>query len=220
MRLARRLQGVADLFKIGSKLFTAEGPRAVRMLAATGAEIFLDLKFHDIPNTVAGAVAAAAELPHVRLLTLHTSGGLAMMRAAREALAGRKRRPALLGVTILTSLDAAAMRRIGLAGTPRARAVALSLLAKQAGLDGIVASAHEIPAIRRVCGPKFLTLIPAVRPASSATNDQSRIATPAEATRTGANFLVVGRPITAAANPRAAAKAIADEIAKTARAGR
>ena len=220
MRLARRLQGVADLFKIGSKLFTAEGPRAVRMLAATGAEIFLDLKFHDIPNTVAGAVAAAAELPHVRLLTLHTSGGLAMMRAAREALAGRKRRPALLGVTILTSLDAAAMRRIGLAGTPRARAVALSLLAKQSGLDGIVASAHEIPAIRRVCGPKFLTLIPAVRPASSATNDQSRIATPAEATRTGANFLVVGRPITAAANPRAAAKAIADEIAKTARAGR
>jgi len=220
VRLARRLQGVADLFKIGSKLFTAEGPRAVRMLAATGAEIFLDLKFHDIPNTVAGAVAAAAELPHVRLLTLHTSGGLAMMRAAREALAGRKRRPALLGVTILTSLDAAAMRRIGLAGTPRARAVALSLLAKQSGLDGIVASAHEIPAIRRVCGPKFLTLIPAVRPASSATNDQSRIATPAEATRTGANFLVVGRPITAAANPRAAAKAIADEIAKTARAGR
>jgi orotidine-5'-phosphate decarboxylase len=220
MWLARRLQGIADLFKVGSKLFTAEGPRAVQKLAATGAEIFLDLKFHDIPNTVAGAVAAAADLPHVRLLTLHTSGGLAMMRAAREVLAGKKRRPALLGVTILTSLDAVAMRRIGLAGTPRARAVALALLAKEAGLDGIVASAHEIPAIRRACGPKFLTLIPAVRPASVATNDQSRIATPAEAARTGANFLVVGRPITAAANPRAAAQAIADEIAKTARAGR
>jgi len=219
MRLARRLQGVADLFKVGSKLFTAEGPRAVRMLAAIGAEIFLDLKFHDIPNTVAGAVAAAAELPHLRLLTLHTSGGLAMMRAAREALAGKKRRPALLGVTILTSLDAVAMRCIGLAGTPRARAVALALLAKQAGLDGIVASAHEIPAIRGACGAKFLTLIPAVRPASAATNDQSRIATPAEATRTGANFLVVGRPITAAANPRAAAQAIADEIAKASRPG-
>lgn len=140
-----------------------------------------------------------------------------MMRAAREALAGKKHRPALLGVTILTSLDAVAMRRIGLAGTPRARAVALALLAKEAGLDGIVASAHEIPAIRRACGPKFLTLIPAVRPASAATNDQSRTATPAEAARTGANFLVVGRPITAAANPRAAAQAIADEIAKTAR---
>jgi len=220
MRLARRLQGVADLYKLGSKLFTAEGPRAVRMLAATGAEIFLDLKFHDIPNTVAGAIAAAAELPNVRLLTLHTSGGLAMMRAAREALAGRKRRPALLGVTILTSLDAAAMRRIGLAGTPRARAVALALLAKEASLDGIVASAHEIPAIRRACGAKFLTLVPAVRPASAATNDQSRIATPAEATRTGANFLVVGRPITAASDPRSAALALVREIETSSRRAR
>jgi len=220
MRLARRLQGVADLFKVGSKLFTAEGPRAVRKLAAAGAEIFLDLKFHDIPNTVAGAVAAAAELPRVRLITLHTSGGLAMMRAAREALAGKKRRPALLGVTILTSLDATALRRIGLTGSLGSRAVALARLAKEAGLDGIVASAHEIPAIRRACGPKFLTLIPAVRPASTATNDQSRVATPAEATRTGADFLVVGRPITAAANPRSAAIAIVQEIARAARARR
>ena len=217
MRLARRLQGVADLFKVGSKLFTAEGPRGVRALAATGTEIFLDLKFHDIPNTVAGAVAAAAELPHVRLLTLHASGGLAMMRAAREALAGKKHRPALLGVTILTSLDGVALRRIGLSGTPRVRAVALALLAKEAGLDGIVASAQEIPAIRRVCGPKFLTLIPAVRPASAAVNDQSRVATPAEAARTGANFLVVGRPITAAPDPRTAAQAIAEEIASASR---
>jgi orotidine-5'-phosphate decarboxylase len=219
MRLARRLQGIADLLKVGSKLFTAEGPRAVQRLAATGAEIFLDLKFHDIPNTVAGAVAAAAELPRVRLLTLHTSGGLAMMRAAREALRGSRRRPALLGVTILTSLDISAMRQIGLAGTARARAVALALLAREAGLDGIVASAEEIPAIRRACGPDFLTLIPAVRPANTATNDQSRIATPAEATRSGANFLVVGRPITAARDPRAAAQAIAKEIA-TASCGR
>jgi orotidine-5'-phosphate decarboxylase len=220
VRLARRLQGVADLFKVGSKLFTAEGPRAVQKLAAAGAEIFLDLKFHDIPNSVAGAVAAAAELPNVRLLTLHTSGGLAMMRAASEALAGKKRRPALLGVTLLTSLDAAAMHRIGLTGTPRARAVALALLAEEAGLDGIVASAHEIPAIRRACGPEFLTLIPAVRPASAATNDQSRIATPAEATRTGANFLVVGRPITAASDPRSATLAIVREIETASRRAR
>ena len=220
MRLAGRLQGVADLFKVGSRLFTAEGPRAVQALAAIRAEIFLDLKFHDIPNTVAGAVAAAANLPNVCLLTLHASGGLAMMRAAREALAGRKRRPALLGVTLLTSLDAPAMRRIGIAGTPRARAVALALLAKEAGLDGIVASAHEIPSIRRACGPKFLTLIPAVRPVSAAPNDQSRVATPAEATRAGADFLVVGRPITAATNPRAAALAIAQEIAAAARPAR
>jgi orotidine-5'-phosphate decarboxylase len=217
MWLARRLQGVADLLKVGSKLFTAEGPRAVHKLAATGAEIFLDLKFHDIPNTVAGAVAAAAELPNVCLLTLHTSGGLAMLRAAREAVSGKKRRPALLGVTILTSLDAAAMRDIGLCGTPRARAVALALLAKRAGLDGIVASAHEIPAIRRACGPKFLTLIPAVRPASATANDQSRVATPAEATHTGASFLVVGRPITAASSPRSAALAIRREIALASR---
>ncbi|MGH9714485.1 MAG: orotidine-5'-phosphate decarboxylase [Candidatus Acidiferrales bacterium] len=214
MRLARRLHGVADLFKVGSKLFTAEGPRAVHRLANAGAEIFLDLKFHDIPNTVAGAVAAAAKLPNVRLLTLHTSGGLAMMRAAREALAGKKKRPALLGVTVLTSLDAAALHRIGLSGTPRSLAVALAELAKEAGLDGIVASAHEIPEIRRACGPKFLTLVPAVRPASAATNDQSRVATPAEATRTGADYLVVGRPITADPNPRAAALAIAQEIAE------
>jgi orotidine-5'-phosphate decarboxylase len=212
MRLARRLQGVADLFKVGSKLFTAEGPTAVRKLAATGAEIFLDLKFHDIPNTVAGAVAAAAELPNVRLLTLHTSGGLAMMRAAREALAGKKQRPALFGVTILTSLDATAMRSIGLSGTARARAVALALLAKKAGLDGVVASAHEIPAIRRACGTNFLTLVPAVRPASAAANDQSRVATPAQATRSGADFLVVGRPITTAVNPRSAAVAIVQEM--------
>jgi orotidine-5'-phosphate decarboxylase len=187
------------------------------MLAATGAEIFLDLKFHDIPNTVAGAVAAAAALPNVRLLTLHTSGGLAMMRAAREAVAGKKRRPALLGVTILTSLDAPALRSIGLSGTLRSRAVALALLAQQAGLDGIVASAHEIPAIRHACGPHFLTLIPAVRPANAIRNDQSRTATPAEATRTGASFLVVGRPITAAQNPRSAAQAIANEIAAASR---
>jgi orotidine-5'-phosphate decarboxylase len=213
LRLARRLHGVADLFKVGSKLFTAEGPRAVQRLANAGAEIFLDLKFHDIPNTVAGAVAAAAELPNVRLLTLHTSGGLAMMRAAREALAGKKKRPALLGVTVLTSLDAAALRRIGLSGTPGSIAVSLAKLAKEAGLDGIVASALEIPRIREACGPKFLMLVPAVRPASSATNDQSRVATPAEATLTGADFLVVGRPITAAPNPRAAALAIAQEIA-------
>lgn len=136
-----------------------------------------------------------------------------MMRAAREALAGRKKRPALLGVTVLTSLDAAALRRIGYSGAPRSVAVALAKLAGQAGLDGIVASAREIPAIRAACGPKFLTLVPAVRPATAATNDQARVATPAEATRTGADYLVVGRPITADPNPRAAALAIAQDIA-------
>ena len=140
-----------------------------------------------------------------------------MMRAAREALAGRKRRPLLFGVTILTSLDSAALRRMGISGDVRSRAVALALMAKSAGLDGAVASAHEIAAIRRACGPKFLTLVPAVRPASAAANDQARVATPAEATRAGANFLVVGRPITGAVDPRAAALAIVHDIKSVSR---
>jgi orotidine-5'-phosphate decarboxylase len=165
---------------------------------------------------VAGAVAAAAELPKVRLVNVHTLGGVAMMRAAREALSGRKRRPALLGVTILTSMDAAALRRVGVSGPPSSRAVALARLAKQSGLDGVVASAHEARAIRRACGPKFLIVVPGVRPASAALNDQSRVATPGEAIRAGANYLVVGRPITGASNPREAAFSIARGMAEAA----
>ena len=177
-----------------------------------GFGIFLDLKFHDIPNTVAGAVAAAGNLPGVRLLTVHASGGSAMMRAAREAVAGMKNRPAILGVTVLTSLDAAALRRVGISGSPAARALALARLAKQAGLDGVVASAHEARAIRKACGPKFLIVVPGVRPTNASLHDQSRVATPSEAIRAGANYLVVGRPITQAPDPRRAAQAIARGI--------
>jgi orotidine-5'-phosphate decarboxylase len=216
--LARQLRGAAGLFKVGSQLFTAEGPRAIEKLAGLGFGIFLDLKFHDIPNTVAGAVAAAAALPNVGLMTLHASGGVAMMQAAREALAGKKHRPSLLGVTILTSLDAGALRRVGISGSPATRALALARLAKEAGLDGVVASAQEARSIRRACGPKFLIVVPGVRPASASLNDQARVATPGQAIRNGADYLVVGRPVTAAANPRQAALAIADEIA-TARRG-
>jgi orotidine-5'-phosphate decarboxylase len=201
------------MVKAGSQLFTAEGPRAVQKLAGLGLGVFLDLKFHDIPNTVAGSVAAAAQLPGVQMMTLHTSGGLAMMRAAREAVAGRKRRPALLGVTILTSLDTPALQRIGLAGPASARVLALARLAKEAGLDGVVASAHEARAIRRACGPRFLIVVPGIRPANAAVGDQARVATPAEAIRAGANYLVVGRPITGAEDPGSAAAAIAAEIA-------
>jgi orotidine-5'-phosphate decarboxylase len=215
--LARRLRGAAGIFKVGLQLFTAEGPRAVERLAGLGFDIFLDLKFHDIPNTVAGAVAAAAELPRVRLVNVHALGGIAMMRAAREALSGRRRRPALLGVTILTSMDAAALRRVGVSGPPSSRAVALARLAKQSGLDGVVASAHEALAIRRACGPKFLIVVPGVRPASASLDDQSRVATPGEAIRAGASYLVVGRPITGAEDPRAAALAIAREMAQAGR---
>ena len=215
--MAGRLRGAAGLFKVGNQLFTAEGPRAVKKLAGLGFGIFLDLKFHDIPNTVAHAVSAAAKLPKVRLMTLHTSGGYDMMRAAREAVAGKKNRPALLGVTILTSMDAPSLRQVGMSGTPASRAIALAQLAKKAGLDGVVASAHEARAIRRACGPKFLIVVPGVRPASSDANDQSRVATPAAAIHAGADYLVVGRPITAASNPREAALAIAAEIASAAR---
>jgi orotidine-5'-phosphate decarboxylase len=218
--LTRQLRGVAGLFKVGKQLFTAEGPQAVKKLAGLGADIFLDLKFHDIPNTVAGAVAAAARLPRVRMLTLHTTGGLAMMRAAREAVAGRKNRPALLGVTLLTSLDARALRRVGISGPVASRVVALARLAKEAGLDGVVSSAQEAEAIRRACGPNFLIVVPGVRPSSAPSQDQSRVATPAEAIQAGADYLVVGRPVTAAKNPRAAALAINQEIAAVSRPAR
>jgi orotidine-5'-phosphate decarboxylase len=211
--LARKLRGAAGLMKVGGQLFTAEGPRAVEKLADLGFEIFLDLKFHDIPNTVAGAVASAAQLAGIRLLTLHTLGGTAMMRAAREAVPSKKKRPALLGVTILTSMDAAALTEIGIADSPGTRALALARLAQESGLDGVVASAHEVRVIRAACGPKFLIVVPGVRPANSSTNDQSRVATPAEAISWGADYLVVGRPITAAPNPRKAALGIAEEMA-------
>jgi orotidine-5'-phosphate decarboxylase len=218
--LARQLRGVVGLFKVGKQLFTAEGPQAVRKLAGLGADIFLDLKYHDIPNTVAGAVAAAAELPGVRMVNIHTTGGLAMMRAAREALAGKKNPPALLGVTLLTSLDAQALRRVGILGPVASRVVALARLAKEAGLDGVVSSAREARAIRRACGPKFLIVVPGMRPSNAAPQDQSRISTPAEARRAGADYLVIGRPITAAKNPRDAALAINQEIAAVRRSSR
>lgn len=217
--MARQLRGAAGLMKVGSQLFTAEGPRAVEKLAGLGFEIFLDLKFHDIPNTVAGAVASSAGLPGVRLLTLHASGGTAMMQAAKSALVGKKNRPALLGVTILTSMGAKDLKQVGISGPPGSRALALARLAKRAGLDGVVASAHEASAIRRACGPKFLIVVPGVRPANSSTNDQSRVATPSEAIRAGADYLVIGRPITGAANPGKTAVAIAEEIASAAQPG-
>jgi orotidine-5'-phosphate decarboxylase len=205
------------MFKVGAQLFTSEGPRAVTKLADLGYDIFLDLKFHDIPNTVAHAVAAAVRLPRVRLMTLHTSGGLAVMRAAREAAGTKKNRPALLGVTVLTSFEEATLREIGMEGSLGSRVVALARLAKTAGLDGVVCSALEAPAVRRELGPEFKILVPGVRPATAAANDQSRVATPGDAVRAGADYLVVGRPITAAANPRAAALEIVAEIANAER---
>jgi orotidine-5'-phosphate decarboxylase len=196
----------------------------VRRLSRLGADVFLDLKYHDIPNTVAGAVSAASRIPGVRMMDLHTSGGLAMMRAGAEALAKgsyRGKRPLLLGVTVLTSLDRMALKEIGMARAPGAAAVRLARLAKRAGLDGVVASAREVRQIRRACGPRFLIVVPGVRPAmgegARSADDQARVATPGEAIRAGADYLVVGRPITAASDPRAAAMAILEEIAEATR---
>ncbi len=222
--LARRLRDSVGLFKVGSQLFTAEGPPAVRKLAVVAPAIFLDLKFHDIPNTVAGAVAAASDLPGVRMMTIHAAGGPEMMRAARRAVGERNNRPKLLGVTVLTSLDARELRRVGVAGSPATRAVQLAQLAKEAGFDGVVASARETQTIRRACGKGFLIVVPGVRPAlrgissgerpeDRRVDDQVRVATPAEAIRAGADYIVVGRPITGALNPVAVARSILDEIA-------
>jgi orotidine-5'-phosphate decarboxylase len=201
------------MFKVGSQLFTTAGPKAVEKLAGLGFEIFLDLKFHDIPNTVAHAVEAGVRLPGVRLMTIHASGGAEMMRAARDAAGTRARRPKLLGVTVLTSLDAATLKSVGVAAPPLRQAVALAKLAKKSGLDGVVASAHEIREIRKACGPTFLIVVPGIRPSTAGADDQSRVATPGDAIRAGADFLVVGRPITAAARPREAALRIGEEIA-------
>jgi orotidine-5'-phosphate decarboxylase len=218
-RFADRVAGLAGMFKINAQLFTAAGPEAVRRIAGLGPGVFLDLKYHDIPNTVGGAVTAAALLPGVHLLNVHATGGLAMMRAAAHALAEaglRGRRPKLLAVTVLTSLDRAALRQTGITGTPGARAVSLARLAKRAGLDGVVASPQEIRQIRRACGRKFLIVVPGVRPLGAGRagrDDQARVATPGEAIRAGADYLVVGRPITAASDPEAAARAILEEIA-------
>ena len=211
--MARRLSGAVGMFKIGKQLFTAEGPRAVRELSKLGAGIFLDLKFHDIPNTVAGAIAAAAELAGVRLVNVHTTGGLQMMRAAAKAVGRGRKRPNVLGVTILTSMDATSMRQVGLSGPPATRVIKLAKLAKKAGLDGVVASAQEAAAIRRACGKNFIILVGGVRPEGTSKGDQARVATPGQAIRAGVNYVVVGRPITGASNPRAAAKAMVDEIA-------
>jgi orotidine-5'-phosphate decarboxylase len=209
------------MFKINIHLFTAEGPDAVRKIGALGPDIFLDLKYHDIPNTVAGAISAAAELPKVRLLDLHTTGSGAMMRAGADALAGLGTdRPKLLGITVLTSLKQSDLRRVGIGGTPGSRALSLARAAKKCGLDGVVASPQEVRQIRRACGRDFLIVVPGIRPISGESkrrDDQARVATPAEAIRAGADYLVVGRPVTAAADPPRAARDIAEEIAEALR---
>ena len=214
--LVDALAGQVTRFKIGSQLFTAAGPSVVEAVRKRGGEVFLDLKFHDIPNTVAGAAREAARLG-VFMFNVHASGGRAMMRAAAEAAAaatGRgSRRALVIAVTVLTSLDRAALsRELGVSSSVEGHVLHLCGLARDAGLDGCVASANEIRAIRNQLGAGWVIVTPGVRPAGSDANDQSRIATPQAAARAGAHYLVVGRPITAAPDPARAAEAILAEM--------
>ena len=195
----------------------AEGPAGIRAIQSLGKPIFLDLKLHDIPNTVAGAVRSAVALIPA-YLTLHAGGGIAMMRAAAEAAADEAlrrgvARPKLLAVTVLTSLDASDLAAQAIAATPEAQVVRLANLAKDAGIDGAVCSPKEIVALRRAVGLALALIVPGIRPAWAASGDQKRVMTPAEAARAGADVLVIGRPITGAADPAEAARRIREEIA-------
>jgi len=196
--------------KLGKEFFTAHGPAGVARIANTGHPIFLDLKFHDIPNTVAGAVRAAAGLGCF-MLTIHASGGAAMIAAAVEAR-GSAAAPKIIAVTVLTSLAAADLDSVGQQGPIADQVLRLGRLAQANGADGIVASPHEVAPLRGTLGPKMMLVVPGVRPDWAAADDQKRIMTPAEAVRAGADFLVIGRPITRAADPAAAACLITEEI--------
>jgi orotidine-5'-phosphate decarboxylase len=221
LRFAEQVAELVGMFKIGNQLFTTAGPEAVRQVARLGTGIFLDLKYHDIPNTVAGSVLAAAALPGVQLVNVHALGGSAMMQAAVQAISAGvpmgEDRPRLLAVTVLTSMDSKSIREVGIGGPPQSRVLQLAKLAKKSGVDGVVASVQEAKAIRKACGREFLIVTPGVRPkdksAASQKDDQARTATPREAIKAGADFLVVGRPILAASDPRAAATQIVEEIA-------
>jgi len=201
----------AHIYKVGKQLFTAEGPSVVRDLIATGHKVFLDLKFHDIPNTVSSAVAEAAKLG-VTMLTVHGSGGGKMLRAAVEAASGADIPPMILAVTVLTSMQDSDLPGIGVRGTVVDQTLRLATLAITDGCDGIIASAHEIRAIRSELGNDFAIVTPGVRPPGSARGDQARVVTPAEAIAAGATYIVVGRPITAAPDPASAARDILEQI--------
>jgi orotidine-5'-phosphate decarboxylase len=202
---ARAVAPDVGLLKVGLELFAAEGPSAVRSAAALGRPVFLDLKLHDIPNTVEGAARSAAA-SGASLLTVHASGGAEMVRAAVRGAGPRVR---VLGVTVLTSLDEAALASVGLAGPAEAAVVRLARLAVAAGAGGLVCSPHEVAAVRAAVGPGPLLVVPGVRPPGAARGDQARVATPAEAVRAGADVVVVGRPLREGPDPGAAARAIA-----------
>ncbi len=210
--MAARLDPARCRVKVGKELFTAAGPALVEDLAARGFGVFLDLKFHDIPNTVAGACKAAARLG-VWMMNVHASGGRAMMQAARDALAGAVRPPKLIAVTVLTSMAQSDLADIGMNGRPDEAVLRLARLAQSAGLDGVVCSAQEAHALRAACGPGFKLVTPGIRPAEGAQDDQKRVMTPRAAVDAGADYLVIGRPVTQARDPMAMLQRIQQEIA-------
>lgn len=210
--LVQKLDPRLCRLKVGKELFTAAGPQLVEKLIDKGFGVFLDLKFHDIPNTVAKACEATARLG-VWMLNVHASGGLAMMQAAREGVANSGKAPLLIAVTVLTSMDQAALKQIGIPSDLHEQVRNLAQLTSQAGLDGVVCSAQEARMLKDTHGPDFCLVTPGIRPASASLDDQSRVMTPADAINNGAHYLVIGRPVTNAANPIAALEAIHREIA-------
>ena len=206
---ARRFAGRVSWLKVGLEAFVAGGPSLVQEVAGTGARVFLDLKLHDIPRTVAAAVKAAGR-SGASMVNVHALGGREMLRAAREARGDHPMR--IIAVTLLTSLDAAALADLPIAGHPEGIVRRLSLLARECGLDGVVCAAPDLPVVRGCCGSDFFTVVPGIRPAGSPAADQRRVATPREALRAGADLLVVGRPITGAPDPAAALEALVAEI--------
>lgn len=209
--LAGRLGESVLFYKVGKELFTAAGPAIVSELIGGGKRVFLDLKFHDIPNTVAAAVRSAAALG-VSMLTVHASGGSKMLRAAAEAAAAFAAKPTVLAVTVLTSMGEADLQEIGVAGGVEQQVLRLAAMALRAGCGGLVASAQEAARLRRELGAEFTLVTPGIRPAGGKAGDQQRVVTPEDAIRAGAGYLVVGRPITQAEDPAAAARAIARQI--------
>jgi orotidine-5'-phosphate decarboxylase len=215
LRLVERVGGMVGMFKVGLQLFTSEGPGIVREIIEAGERVFLDLKFHDIPNTAGGAARSAARLG-VSIFNLHALGGGEMMRAAARAVSdgsGPSSKPLLLGVTVLTSMDAANLSDIGIDSGVESEVVRLAALSRDSGLDGVVASPREIRLIReRVASERFIILTPGIRPAWSEAGDQKRVSTPSEALKAGADYIVIGRAVTASNEPRDAVERILEEI--------
>lgn len=211
LALAERLCPSRCRLKIGTFLFTREGPALVQRLIGMGFDLFLDLKFHDIPHTVAGAVEAAAEFG-VWMITVHTLGGRQMMQVAANTLAQRRNRPYLIGVTVLTSSDTACLREVGINDSPQVQVDRLTALAQSAGLDGVVCAAQEARATKQRAGPAFITVTPGIRLREAEGDDQSRVMTPVQALENGSDYLVIGRPITDAPDPVVALAAIDESL--------